>query len=109
MADYAPDIITVTGVTPTPRTAASGDKLSSPGDHKLLRVINGGGAPITLTITVPGSTAYGVANPVKTYSVTNATSKTIPIYQVYGDPADGGKVALSWSATTSVTFEYIGS
>lgn len=106
MADYAPEAISVDGVTPTPRTAAAGDKLTSPGDGRMLRVINGAGAPITLTITPSGTTAYGVANPVKTFSITNATAKCIPIPSFYGVPTDAGKVALSWSATPSITFEY---
>ena len=68
--------------------------------------MNGGGAPITLTITPPGVTSYGVDNPEKEFTITNATARRIPILAAYGDPADGGKVALAWSATTSVTFEY---
>lgn len=106
MADYAPESVGIGGLTATVRTAAAGDKLTSPGDHCQLRVTNGGGSPITVTITPPGTTAYDVANPTKVITVTNATSKYIPIPALYGNPADSGKVALTWSATTSVTFEY---
>ncbi|MDF5758616.1 hypothetical protein [Spongiactinospora sp. TRM90649] len=106
MADYAPQAVTVDGLVATARTAAGGDKLTDPGDRREIRVTNGGGAPITLTITPPGSTDYGVANPAKVFTITNATSRRIPVLAAYGDPADGGKVALTWSATTSVTFEY---
>ena len=106
MADYAPDGVAIDGTTAAVRTAASGDKLTDPGDNRNLRVTNGGGAPITLTITPPGTTQYNVANPTKVITITNATSKYIPIPAMYGNPADGGKVALTWSATTSVTFEY---
>lgn len=106
MADYAPEGISIGGVQATVRSAAAGDKLTSPGDHRQLRVTNGGGAPITLTITPPGTTSYEVANPAKVITITNATSKYIQIPAAYGDPADSGKVALTWSATTSVTFEY---
>lgn len=106
MADYAPEGLSIDGTTPTVRTAASGDKLTDPGDGRVLRVINGGGAPITVTITPTGFTSYNVANPAKAISVTNATAKMIPIPALYGNPADSGKVALTWSATASVTFEY---
>lgn len=107
MTDYAPEALGVAGTAPTSRSAASGDKLTDPGDHRFLRVNNGGGAPITVTITPPGSTAYGVANPNQVFTVTNATTKYIPVRADYGNPADAGKVALTWSATTSVTFEYM--
>jgi hypothetical protein len=106
---YAPDLIIHSGVTPAIRTAASGDQLTNPGDHKILRVINGAGAPITLTIAVPGTTGYGVSNPVKTVTVTNGTAKNVLILASYGDPSIGGNVALSWSSPTTVTFEYTGS
>lgn len=107
MTDYAPDSIQIGGTTASIRSAASGDKLTQPSDHSQLRVTNGSGAPITLTITPPGSTSYGVANPAKVVTITNATSKYIPIPSVYGDPADAGKVSLAWSATATITFEYI--
>lgn len=106
MADYSPDGVAVDGVAANVRTAAAGDKLTNPGDRTLLRVTNGGASPVTLTITPPGSTAYGVTNPVKTFTVPNGAHRYIPVLAVYGNPADGGKVSLSWSATASVTFEY---
>lgn len=106
MADYSPDAVVHSGTAASVRNAAAGDKLLDPGDHRVCRVTNGGGAPITLTITVPGTTNYGANKPVKTVSVTNGTSRYVPILAEYGDPLDAGKVALSWSATTNVTFEY---
>ena len=106
MADYAPEGISIDGTTPTVRSAASGDKLTDPGDGRMIRVINGSGAPITLTITPSGLTSYNVANPTKVITITNATSKMIPIPAAYGVPTDAGKVALTWSATATITFEY---
>jgi hypothetical protein len=107
VADYAPDSIQIGGTTANVRSAASGDKLTQPSDHSELRVTNGSGAPITLTITVPGTTLYGETNPTKVITITNATSKYIPIPALYGNPADAGKVALTWSATATITFEYV--
>lgn len=106
MADYAPDSIQIGGTTATVRSAGAGDKLTGPSDHSQLRVTNGAGAPITLTITVPGTTLYGETNPTKVITITNATSKYIPIPALYGNPADVGKVTLTWSSTTTITFEY---
>lgn len=107
MTDYAPDSIQIGGTTANIRSAASGDKLTQSGDHSQLRVTNGSGAPITLTITPPGTTLYGVANPAKVVTITNATSKYIPIPSSLADPSDQGRVALVWSATATITFEYI--
>jgi hypothetical protein len=107
VTDYAPDSVQILGTTANIRSAAAGDKLTQAGDNSVLRVINGAGAPITLTITPPGSTQYGVANPAQVISITNATSKYIPIPGQYGVPSDSGKVALTWSSTTTITFEYI--
>ena len=106
MADYAPEGISIDGTTPTARSAASGDKLTDPGDGRMIRVINGSGAPITLTITPSGLTSYNVANPTKVVTITNGTAKMIPVVAAYGVPTDAGKVALTWSATATVTFEY---
>jgi hypothetical protein len=63
VTDYAPESVQIGGTTATVRSAASGDKLTSPGATSQLRVNNGSGAPITLTITVPGTTIYGENNP----------------------------------------------
>jgi hypothetical protein len=107
MTDYSPDAVTHSGTAVSIRNAAAGDKLLDPGDHRNLRILNGGGAPITLTIVVAGTTNYGVNKPSKVITIANgATPRYVPIYAEYGDPADGGKVPLTWSATTSVTFEY---
>jgi hypothetical protein len=106
VTDYAPESVQIGGTTATVRSAAAGDKLTSPGTSNLLRVNNGAGAPITLTITVPGTTSYGENNPTKVITITNGTAKYIPIPAVYGNPSDAGKVTLTWSATTTITFEY---
>lgn len=99
-----PTAITVDGVAPVINIAASGDKISGADDRTFVNVANGGGAPITLTFTPPGSTAYGVANPTKVVTITNATQKDIPVPKAYANPADSNLVALTWSATTSVTW-----
>lgn len=106
MADYSPDAVVHSGTAPNVRSAASGDKLLDPGDHRVARITNGGGSPITLTIAVPGTTAYGVANPAKEITIPDGEVRCVPVLAAYGDPGDGGKVSLSWSSTADVTFEY---
>lgn len=99
-----PKAITLDGVAPTINNAASGDKVASPGKGVFVNAKNGGASPVTLTITPPGKTPYGVSNPVKTFTIAASGELDIPMLAEYGDPADGGNVALSWSATTSVTW-----
>jgi hypothetical protein len=102
MATYSAEAITSAGTTFTARTAASGDKIT-PDSNLWVEVTNGGGSPMTLTVAVPGNTSYGQANPDPVYTITNGTTKAIPLYASYADPSDG-LIALTWSATTSVTF-----
>ncbi|MGI5233842.1 hypothetical protein [Actinoallomurus sp. CA-142502] len=99
-----PKAITVDGVTPTYNTAASGDKVAAGGRGVFVTVKNGGAAPVTLTVNPPGKTQYGVANPAKTWSIAAAGEQDIPMLAAYGDPSDGGRIALGWSATASVTW-----
>lgn len=99
-----PTAITVSGVAPVINAAASGDKISGAGDRVFVNVANGGGSPITLTITPTGNTSYGVALPAKVFTITNATQQDIPVIADYANPSDSGLVTLVWSATTSVTW-----
>lgn len=106
MADYSPKAITVDGVAPTVNNAASGDKLTNPGDGRFLAVENGAVASMTLTVNPAGKTAYSVNNPPKVWTIAANGRLDIPVLAAYGDPADSGKVALTWSSTTTVTFSY---
>jgi hypothetical protein len=102
MATYTANAITGDGDVPTSRTAASGDKIT-PDNNLILRVTNGSGADVDLTIAVPGNTSYGEANPDKVVTITAGTTAPIRLYPEYADPSDG-LIALSWESTTSVTF-----
>jgi hypothetical protein len=106
MTDYSPVAVTADGVAPVPHNAASGDKLLDAGDRRWLRIINGSGSSITCTVSPPGLTGYGEANPDKVITVPTTASRSCLIPAAYADPSDSYKVALTWSATTSVTFEY---
>lgn len=80
--------------------AGGGDKV--PVGSKLY-VRNGSGVSITVTVTVPGNTKYGVANPAFTKAVAaGATTQFGPF------PADLGAVSdqlvgIAYSAVTTVT------
>lgn len=84
--------------------AGGGDTFVIPTDHTELRVKNGGGSPITVTLTVPGNTDYGVANPVLTFTVAagaEAACGPLPIARLTNPTT--GVVNVGYSAVTSVT------
>ncbi|MET8985831.1 hypothetical protein ABZW49_10320 [Nonomuraea wenchangensis] len=106
MATYSAQAITANGLAATVRNAASGDKLT-PDSNAFIRVINGSGAEVDLTIAAYGNTRYGSANTAKVVTVAAGASKSILVSGIpeYINPADG-LIALSWESTTSVTFTY---
>lgn len=104
MATYTAEAITVAGTVPTARTAASGDKLT-PDENTFIHVTNGGGASITLTFAYPGTNEDGESNPDPVRTIAAGVTKAIRVNRKWTDPSDG-LIALTWSATTSVTFTY---
>lgn len=94
------------GTQVTVNNASAGGDRFAPGTR--VHVVNGGGAPITATITTPG-TVRGLAIADQTVSIANGTFPAnckfidIPTGDLYTDPADE-LVGISWSATSSVTF-----
>jgi hypothetical protein len=105
MATYTAQAIGVAGTVPTLRTAASGDKLQ-PDNNCVLWVVNGDSSSHDVTFTNPGNNADGEANPDPVRTVANATSKAVLVNPRWADPSDG-LVALTWSATTSMSFYYV--
>lgn len=105
MATYTAEAIGVAGTVPTARTAASGDKLS-PDQNTAIWVINGDASSKTLTFAYPGTNEDGEANPDPVRTIVNGTTKAILVNRLWADPSDG-LIALTWSATTSVTFYYV--
>lgn len=104
MATITPKAITTDGVAPTWNDASAGGDKVKPGENVFISVKNGGAAPLTVTITPPGETPYGVANPPKTFTVPAAGEMDIPILPAYGNPQDSGLASIGWDVTTSVTF-----
>ncbi|MFB4280848.1 hypothetical protein ACBJ59_36550 [Nonomuraea sp. MTCD27] len=79
----------------------SGDRvLYTEGVFAVVR--NGSGVSTTVTITVPGNTPYGVANPVKTRTVAAGADVPIPLLPSYVDPSDG-RVAIACAPTTTIS------
>jgi hypothetical protein len=106
MATLTSQVITRAGTVITPVAAAGGGDAMSPGATNFLRVVNGGGSPITVTLAIPAG-ASGFPNTAYTntaVSVTNGTTRDIgPLpAQQYADPTTG-LVTITYSAVTSVT------
>lgn len=82
--------------------AGGGDKFL-PSKDTFIRVNNGGGAPITVTVATPGTT-YGLAVGDVSVSVTNAQSRLIGPFpaELFANPADG-LADITYSGVTSVT------
>jgi len=91
------------GTVPSFSAAAGGGDTVASSEGVFLVVKNGGGAPITVTVTVPGSTSYGVANPDPTFTVANGAERWIPLFDPAYRNADDDTVAIAYSAVTSVT------
>jgi len=101
MAFLAPQQIAVTGTTVTYAAASAGGDSCNPDDRVFLRVKNGSGASINVTILVPGST-WGQANPDPVIAVPAAGEVSIDLPSGLADPATG-LVSWTYSAVTTVT------
>lgn len=86
-------------------TAASGDKLRGVRKNGRLTV-NNAGSSMTVSVTPPGKTGYGVTNPAKVITCPVGISE-ITLLPEYRDATDSYNIALTWSSTTSVTWAAI--
>jgi len=103
MATYSAEAITAGGLVATIRSAAAGDKIV-PDANVIIRVTNGSGGEVDLTIAAYGTTRYGSTNAAKVVSIAASANRVIPLgYPEYINPADG-LIALTWESTTSVTY-----
>lgn len=104
MAVLSLQTITAAGLTPSYGSAAAGgDKVSLGASNIFLHVKNGGGSPITVTLTTQANNYKGLTVPDRTVSVAASGEKMIgPI-----DPAlhsdTNNQVAIGYSSVTSVT------
>lgn len=79
------------GVLLTPTTATAGPDTVSPDDRLILIVQNNDASAVTVTVTVPGNTRWGVAEPdVTSVSIPAGDLAAIgPFPRELADPADG--------------------
>lgn len=102
MALLSTQQITAQGAAITLQAAAGGGDAAYPDDRSFFWIKNGGGAPINVTLVVPGTT-YGQANPDVVVAVPNGGERMIgPLNAQLADPSDG-QVDITYSAVTSVT------
>ena len=107
MANYDPDRPGVAGAAPVSHAAAASDSFSNNG-KTMIRVNNAGGAPITLTLDDPNSSTPVAAtawNPDAAIVVTNGTVKVAGPFPTARFNDANGRVQMSWSGTTSVSWE----
>lgn len=105
MADLTTQNVVDAGTAPTFGAAAATSNTAEVGNGKntVYVVKNGGGAPITVTVTAPGNTDYGQPAPDPEITVNNGEEAWIPLRKAY-DAADGtGRCTIDLSDDTSVT------
>lgn len=107
MAALTSTALTFAGVAASPAAVSASDTIADGqfgATGVILRVINGGGSPDTVTIADPNTTALGSAATNPTVSVTNGTTKLILIPKTAVNPSTGN-CTVTHSFTTSVTYE----
>jgi len=102
MATLTTQQVTSSGLNPTANTAAGGGDKVRPGS--ILRVINGGGSSITVTLVSPETRDGDLAVADRAVTVPNGTFRLIYASDYYRNKADG-LVEVTYSAVTSVTVE----
>jgi hypothetical protein len=105
MALLATQNVSQNGITPVYSAANAGGDTFRTGKQNAFVVKNGGGAPITVTIsTYPDVTSYGAAIPDLIVSVPAAGERWIGPFDTatYGSPTDEF-VHVAYSAITTVT------
>lgn len=103
MADREPQQVTSSGLVATAHAASAGGD-TVPGDVTV-RVVNGGGGSTTLTIVTPGVVDGNLAIADRQVAVAAGTAKYVRIPRKPYENAATGRVALTWTPETSVTFE----
>lgn len=108
MALLARQVAKISGTAITYQAAAGGGDTFQPEDRTELRVKNGGGSPITVTVVVPGNTRYGIAEPdIPVVVAAGAEFAIGPFPADLRDPATG-TASVTYSGTTSVTVALVG-
>ena len=105
MATLSTQVINRTGVAPTFASAAGGGDRFTPGQYTFLRVKNGGGSPITVTVAATGKVDGDISLTNPSFSVAAGADGSIGPFP--GDQflaVDGSGLAdITYSGVTSVT------
>lgn len=107
-ADLATQEISNLGLAPAYAAAAGGgDKIVGPDADTFLHVKNGSGVSVTVTVATPGKAAGTGGLDIADVSVAIPAGQermigTFPA-ELYANPADAGKAAVTYSAVTTVT------
>lgn len=103
MAALVTQVIGLPSLLPAFVAAAGGGDTAVAGSDTFAVFKNGSGAPITVTVVVPGNDEFGTAKPDMAVSVVNGTERYIPLRALgLVDPATG-LVSFTYSGVTSLT------
>jgi hypothetical protein len=103
MALLAPQTAKITGTTLTYAAADAAGDTFSPSGRTCLHVRNGSAGAITATVTTPGNTRYGQADPDIPVAVPAGGEVAVgPFPAELGDPTTG-LISVGYSAAASVT------
>jgi hypothetical protein len=105
MPTRAPQPATVAGGALTLHNAAADDKVSGITREMTMIVNNTTAGTVTLGVTPPGTTQYGVANPVKEWTLPVGFSR-LKLLPGFRDPEDSQLITLDWSATPGSTLTW---
>jgi hypothetical protein len=105
MATVSTEPVPTTGLEATANAATptTGDKVRP---DSIVRVINASGGSVTVTMVTPQLVDGDLAVTDRTVAVPAGEARYIRATATYRNPADG-LVTITWSATSSVTFEVI--
>lgn len=109
MALLTPVSVTSAATTVTAAAVAATDTIAGSDigqDGVLLNVINGAGAPITVTLSDPGTTAVGNVGTTVAQSVANGADRWFRISYGHVNPATG-VATITYSSATTVTYKLI--
>lgn len=104
MATLIPAQAKIAGTTVTMAAASAGGDAVNGDDNVAILVTNGSASSITVTVTVPGNTRFGQAEPDVTVAVAAGASSLIgPLVDELEDRATDRLVHIGYSAAASVT------
>jgi hypothetical protein len=109
MAALAVQSIVDAGTAPTFSNATASFTVDvGSGSNTVLIVKNGSGSSVTLGISVPGKTTYGVNNPAVAVTVAASGEAWLPLRKAYQGADTPGIAAVTLTGTlTSVTYALV--